>query len=316
MPHNNHANADMHGKTCVVTGCGADSIGEATALGLVRRGARLLISTRQNAAERAAAIAQLALAAGVPSAQIQGHDLDLLDARSTAAFAAWVQAQAPALDVLVNNAGVHLDLLGDHKSPQTSADGQEIHWRCNYLGTAQLTFALLPQLLQAAQKNASPNGQARIVMVASMLHHKGQNRWMFAPQEKHNSWVSYGTSKLGLMHLALALHEKYQSQGLRTYSLHPGAVSTRVADKGLQERPTLAALRRTFLPLEKLFLLSPTQGAATSLHCACAPDAPSGLYWRSRRPAKASKELQDATSRTQLWQNTQDWLNALEIEMP
>ena len=302
--------ADMQGKTCVVTGCGADSIGEATALALAQRGARVLISTRQGAAERAATITQLAQAAGLPAAQIQGHDLDLLDSASTAAFAAWVQTQAPALDVLVNNAGVHLDLLGDHKSPQRSADGHEIHWRCNYLGTAQLTFALLPQLLQAA----NTNGQARIVMVASMLHNKGQNRWMFDAQTQHNSWVSYGSSKLGLMHLALALHERYQSLGLKTYSLHPGAVSTRVADKGLQERPGLAALRREFLPLEKWFLLSPAQGAATSLHCACAPDASSGLYWRNSRPAKAGAELQDAASRTRLWQTTQDWLNAQKIK--
>lgn len=291
----------MQGKTCVVTGCGADSIGAATALGLAQAGARVLISTRKNATEQAQAIAHLA---GVPSTQVRGHDLDLLNTSSTAAFAAWVQAQTPALDVLVNNAGIHLDLLADHKSPQLSADGEEIHWRCNYLGTAQLTFALLPQLLQAAQSQ----GQARIVMVASMLHQKGQNRWMFTPQDKHSSWVSYGTSKLAMMHLALALHEKYHGQGLRSYSLHPGAVSTRVADKGLQDRPALAALRRAFLPLEKLFLLSPAQGAATSLHCACSPDAPSGLYWSKSRPVQASAELQDAASRARLWQDTQDWL--------
>jgi NAD(P)-dependent dehydrogenase (short-subunit alcohol dehydrogenase family) len=297
----------MLGKTCVVTGCGADSIGEATALALAQQGAQVCISTRQGSAQRAAAIAQLA---GVPAAQVQGHDLDLLSTSSTAAFAAWVQKQTPALDVLVNNAGVHLDLLRDHKSPQIvvdeAAEGAEIHWRCNYLGTAQLTFSLLPLLLQTA----SEQGQARLVNVVSMLHSKGQNRWMFAPQTAHDSWVSYGTSKLALMHLSLALHERYHAQGLRTYSLHPGAVSTRVADKGLQERPALAALRRAFLPLEKLFLLSPTQGARTSVHCATAADADaaSGLYWRSRRPAQASAELQDAASRSRLWQSTQDWL--------
>jgi NAD(P)-dependent dehydrogenase (short-subunit alcohol dehydrogenase family) len=302
MHKNSPQNQDMQGKNCVVTGCGADSIGEATAIGLAQRGARVLISCRSHAAERAAAIAQLA---GVDAEQVQGHALDLLDSASTAAFAAWVQTQTPSLAVLVNNAGVHLDLLGDHKSPQLAADGHEIHWRCNYLGTAQLTFALLPQLLLAAQHT----GQARVVNVASMLHKKGQNRWMFAPQAQHNSWVSYGTSKLALMHMAQSLHQQYHAQGLRSYSLHPGAVSTRVADKGLQERPVLAALRRAFLPLEKLFLLSPAQGAATSLHCACAPDAASGLYWTRCRPASASPELADSAARQRLWQATQDWLN-------
>lgn len=293
---------DLTGKTFVLTGCGAQSLGEATAIALAQRGARLLISTRQDAAQRAA---DIAAQAGLPHQQIVGHDCDLLQARSTADFAAWVVHQTTSLDGLINNAGIHLDLLRDHKSPQISADGQEIHWRCNYLGTAQLTFALLPLLLQTAQER----GQARIVQVASMLHSKGQNRWMFAPQTQHDSWVSYGSSKLALMHLSLELHERYQTLGLRTYSLHPGAVSTQVAHKGLQERPALAALRRALLPLEKLFLLSPAQGARTTVHCATAPDAPSGLYWRNSRPASPSLELADNAARTRLWSQTQDWLH-------
>ena len=115
--------ADMQGKTCVVTGCGADSIGEATALALAQRGARVLISTRQGAAERAATITQLAQAAGLPSAQIQGHDLDLLDSASTAAFAAWVQTQAPALDVLLNKRGTTWRALSDEQ--KQSAETQQ-----------------------------------------------------------------------------------------------------------------------------------------------------------------------------------------------
>ena len=270
---------DLQGKTIVVTGCGAQSIGEATAVALAQRGAKVLISTRQDAADRAAAIAALA---AVPSAQIAGHSLDLLSYSSTAAFAAWVQSQ----------------------TPQLSPDGQEIHWRCNYLGTAQLTFSLLPQLLAAAEAK----GQARVVNVASMLHKKGKNRWLFAPQDKHDSWASYGTSKLALMHLSLSLHERYAGQGLKSYSLHPGAVSTQVADKGLQERPLLAGLRRALLPIERLFLLKPAQGAATSVHCATAADPASGLYWKSCKPAAASAELQDAAARQRLWEQTQAWL--------
>lgn len=300
-PQTSTSPSNLEGKVFLVTGCGAQSLGEATALALARQGAKLLISTRKGAAARAAEIAALA---GLGAGQVQGHDLDLLSRSSTAAFAAWVQQLSPRLDGLINNAGIHLDLLRDHKSPQLSADGHEIHWRCNYLGTAQLTFALLPLLLQSAAQH----GQARVVNVASMLHSKGKNRWMFEAQTQHDSWVSYGTSKLALMHLSLSLHERYAAQGLRSYSLHPGAVSTQVADKGLQERPLLAALRRAFLPLEKLFLLSPAQGAATSVHCASAADAPSGLYWRNGRPAQPSAELADAAARQRLWDYTQAWL--------
>ena len=105
---------ELHSKTIMVTGCGPDSIGFATAKLLAQRGAQLIISTRQNSAASAAEIAR---AAQVPAGQVQGVDLDLLDSASVRQCAAQVQALCPQLDVLINNAGRHLDLLREHKNP-------------------------------------------------------------------------------------------------------------------------------------------------------------------------------------------------------
>ena len=143
-------------KDCaLVTGAGPGSLGEATA----RRPA----------------------GAGLPGADddadLRGHrghaPARALLAGSVAALAAWVGSTTDRLDVLVNNAGIHLDLRSKWSEPQL-VDGHEIHWRTNYLGTAQLTRLLLPLLLATADEQ----GEARVVNVVSKLHDRGRNEWL------------------------------------------------------------------------------------------------------------------------------------------
>ena len=294
----------MQGKTVMVTGCGPDSIGFATAKILAQRGAQLVITTRKNSAASAADIAR---AAQVPAAQVQGVDLDLLDGASVRQCAAEVQALCPQLDVLINNAGIHLDLLREHKSPQRSPDGEEIHWRCNYLGTAHLTQQLLPLLLATAAKT----GDARVVHVASMLHRKGSNAELFTPPPKHDSWVSYGNSKLGLLHHAFELQRLYAAAGLQAYALHPGAVFTQVANKGLAGHAWIGAIRRRFAWLESLFLLTPEEGAQTSVYCATAPQLLGGRYFSACQLANHHSDADDAAVAARLYEQTQTRLLGL-----
>lgn len=295
---------DLHGKTIMVTGCGPDSIGFATAKILAQRGARLIVTTRKNSAASAADIAR---AAQVSASQVQGVDLDLLDSASVRQCAAKVQALCPQLDVLINNAGIHLDLLREHKSPQQSPDGEEIHWRCNYLGTAHLTQQLLPLLLATAAKT----GDARVVHVASMLHRKGSNAELFTPSPKHDSWVSYGNSKLGLLHHAFELQRFYAAAGLQAYALHPGAVFTQVANKGLAGHAWIGAIRQRFAWLESLFLLTPDEGAQTSVYCATAPQLPGGRYFSACRVAAHHADADDAAVAARLYAQTQAHLERL-----
>lgn len=295
---------ELHSKTIMVTGCGPDSIGFATAKLLAQRGAQLIISTRQNSAASAAEIAR---AAQVPAGQVQGVDLDLLDSASVRQCAAQVQALCPQLDVLINNAGIHLDLLREHKSPQRSSDGEEIHWRCNYLGTAHLTQELLPLLLASAAKT----GDARVVHVASMLHQKGKNEQLFTPPAQHDSWVSYGNSKLALLHHAFELQRRYSALGLQAYALHPGAVFTQVANKGLAGHAWIGAIRQRFAWLESLFLLTPEEGAQTSVYCATAPQLLGGRYFSACRIAAHHADADDAAVAARLYAETLAHLDRL-----
>ena len=212
------------------------------------------------------------------------------------------------LDILINNAGIHLDLLSQWKSPHLTADGHDLHWRTNYLGTMHLTHLLLPLL----RKTGRDSGDARIVNVVSQLHFKGLNANLFDTDAPYNSWVAYGTSKLALVHASKEIQRRYAgSDKLQAYCLHPGAVFTNIADKGLSGNPALEAFRRTMAPFERFFLLTPEEGAQTQVHCATAPQLEGGRYFVKCRPAESSPASHDAAVSRKLWDETASWIQSL-----
>ncbi|HEX4190482.1 MAG TPA: SDR family NAD(P)-dependent oxidoreductase [Marmoricola sp.] len=280
----------------VVTGAGPQSIGLATAVALRDLGHEVLVSTRTTPVEGFA-----------------WHPLDLADRGSVAAFADWVLASGGSsgrtsgegVDALVNNAGIHLDLRAKWTQPQL-LDGYEIHWRTNYLGTMQLTEALLPALLEQAGRT----GDARIVHVVSQLHARGRNEYLFSGVEPYSSWKAYGTTKLALIHDAVRRNRTYADRGLRAVSAHPGKVLTKIADGGLANSPVLARLRSVARPIEKLILLTPEQGAETNVHVVTTSDLVGGGYYEKSAPQAPSADAQDSSVEQRLWEQTSDWLSA------
>jgi NAD(P)-dependent dehydrogenase (short-subunit alcohol dehydrogenase family) len=222
------------------------------------------------------------------------------------AFVDWFQDRyGDGLDVLVNNAGVHLDLMNDWKQPQL-LDGHEVHWRINYLGTMHLTHLLLPALLATAERT----GEARVVNVVSKLHTRGRNDAMFAPPASYSSWNAYGQSKLALVHATHELQDRDRAQGLRAYALHPGSVYTGIASRGLQGHRVVGAVRRLLAPVERLGLLTPEQGAQTTLVCATEPGLEGGRYFSDGVPTPASREADDRATSVRLWDETEAWVRS------
>lgn len=305
---------DLRGRQIVVTGAGPDSIGAATARTLAAWGATVAVTTRSAQTATAAADAITRILPSHCAGHVFGHALDLCDVASVAGFADWYRATlGERLDALINNGGVHLDLRSQWRAPQLTADGHEIHWRTNYLGTLHLTHCLLPLLRATARSQ----GEARIVNVASMLHARGRNAALFggpSALQPYNSWVAYGSSKLALVHATRELQRRHAAEGVQAYCLHPGAVLTRIADKGLAGQTALMALRRTFAPVEAFFLLTPDEGAQTQIHCATRPlsELAGGGYYRDCRPAQASADAGDDAVAARLWDETQAWLDRIE----
>ena len=107
--------AKLEGRTCLITGA-TSGIGEATALGLARLGARVILVGR-DAARGEASVAAVRRATGNDAVELLLADLaSVAEVRKLAAA---VLERAPQLHVLVNNAGM-LSLRR-----QTTVDGYE-----------------------------------------------------------------------------------------------------------------------------------------------------------------------------------------------
>src|SRR4051794_22793185 len=118
-----------------------------------------------------------------PGAAVTVRRLDLADLSSVRAFAADVCAALPALDVLVNNAGVMAI------PRRETADGFEMQLGTNHLGHFALTGLLLPLLLRA--------DAARVVTVSSGAHKPGKINFAdLQGEQKYGKWTAYSQSKL------------------------------------------------------------------------------------------------------------------------
>lgn len=296
----------LQGRHILVTGCAEGSLGFATALQLLEQGAVVSVTVRNNSAAIAEALCQHLDRSYHQN--IHAFDLDLSLYDSVESFVQAYKETDLALDVLINNAGIHLDLMSRWDSPQLSADGFEIQWRVNYLGTAHLTYRLLPLL----QDSAMTSGDSRVVNVVSQLHSKGLNSEFFNPQRPYNSWNAYGQSKLALVHFTRSIDTHFSKDGVTSYCLHPGAVYTNVAGKGLADTGIIEKIRKALAPVEKLFLKTPKQGAQTQIHCATAAKGVlmSGKYYRNAQIAVASTEADDSDVAEKLWLELKSWLAA------
>jgi len=297
---------DLTGKMIVVTGASPGSLGFETARTLASWGARVVITTRSNPQVAAEAI-RLRLEEAAARRRIDAHALDLSDRDSVAGFVRWfVDAHGDALDVLINNAGIHLDLLSRWKEPRVTDDGLEIHWRTNYLGAAHLTHLLLPLL----EKAGRATGDARVVNVGSHLYVRGSNDDLFEVTRPYNSWAAYGNSKLALMHMTTELQRRYARSHVQAYCLHPGSVLTHVADKGLEGTGVIEKVRKALTPIEAFFLKTPEEGAQTQIHCATDPRMRGGPYYVECNAVKPSADAQDARVAARLWTETKAWVGA------
>ena len=302
---------DLRGKHVIVTGASAGSLGYETARTLARWGALVIVTSRNDTRAIVEALkAQLHKEGS--RALVVGHELDLCDAGSVNQFSQWyLQNHGERLDVLVNNAGVHLDLMSRWTSPMLSADGHEVQWRTNYLGTVHLTHTLLPLLRATGDKFAD----ARVVNVGSQIHARARNDALFDPNTSYNSWKAYGMSKLAMIHFSHELNRRFaDSHNLQSYCLHPGGASgtyTHVADKGFANAPLIAFLRKLGAPIERLFMSTAEEGAQTQIHCATSPEAEGGHYYVNCTIGQASEDSNDEVSASRLWDMSQEWLEDL-----
>ena len=258
---------DLRDRVYIVTGANSGA-GLATSAQLLRQGARVIGACRRVAAGEAA-FADFARLPG--TAEIL--QLDLASLASVRQFVADFRDRHNRLDGLVNNAG----LVAQEGRTE---DGFEIQFGTNHLGHFLLTELLLDIL-----KASAP---ARIVNLSSVLH--VGNRRTIADidfedlnfeDRSYNSSLAYSQSKLANLLHAKELANRLEGTGVYAFSVHPGWIRSNFGS-GVMPGWLRGAMNLGLRPFSGLLgILTPYEGAQTTLHCLLDDDAPqhNGAYF-------------------------------------
>jgi NAD(P)-dependent dehydrogenase (short-subunit alcohol dehydrogenase family) len=272
---------EVAGRTALVTGA-TSGIGEAIALGLARRGARVLIVGR-NRERGEAALARLRERSGSQALELLLADLG--SQREVRRVAAEVLERCPALRLLVNNAGV-INLRR-----RTTVDGLEETFAVNHLAYFLLTVLLLDRLRASAP--------ARIVSVASDAHHYAGGRLDFddlGSERSYGSMRVYGKSKLANILFTRELARRLGGTGVTANCFHPGFVGSNFGRNN-------GRLGRVAMTLARPFARTPEKGAETGLYLCVSPEVEgvSGEYFRDRKPRRPAPAALSDEDAARLW---------------
>ena len=276
--------SDAAGKTIVVTGA-SSGIGLETARLLAQRGARVIACARSLERGEAAIAHVTRELEGGGSAELVVFDLaSLADVRRGAAE---ILARTDRVDVLVNNAAIMLSRR------TTTVDGLEATFATNHLGPFLLTNLLLDRL------RAAP--QARVVNVAARAHRRCPRLRLEDPMFAtggYDATAAYNHSKLANVAFTMELAHRLAGSAITTYAVHPGLVRTELGAHG-ELVGLVGAAWRLIQPL----LTSPVDGAASTIHCATAPELSrvSGVYLEDGEICPPSIAARNTEAARRLW---------------
>lgn len=231
-------------RTALVTG-GNRGLGLQTCRELARRGLRVILTSRARAQADAAVAA---LGSEGLGAALEAEELDVASDESVRALAARLRGRGRRIDVLVNNAGVLLEVGREQVGTLDIAMSVMLAAiNNNALGAMRTLQAFFPAMLEA--------GYGRVVNVSS---------GMGGLTEMNGGWPAYRTSKAALNAVTRLFHNEARGD-VKVNSVCPGWVRTDMggagADRSLEE------------------------GAAGIVLAALLPaDGPSGLFLRDGKP--------------------------------
>ncbi|MFB3042685.1 MAG: SDR family oxidoreductase [Nitrososphaerales archaeon] len=276
---------DMSGRVCMITGT-TSGIGKATALGLAKMGATVIMVAR-NEADLRVAIDDIKEKTANESIDLIVADLSSQE--SIHRLAEDFRNKYQHLHVLINNAG----LTAEHKT--LSVDGIDTLFAVNYLAPFLLTNLLLDVL-----KVSAPS---RIVNVSSDGHKFGRIDFDDIQSKKRSAIGAYGDSKLALNLFTYELARKIKGTGVTANALHPGVVATNIGS-----HDSSPFITRFIWKIFKVFMSSPDKGAQTSMFLASSPDVDgvSGKYFVKSKETRSSKESYDESVGQRLWQVSEE----------
>ena len=271
-------------KTFIVTGANT-GIGKITAKELAQQGHHVILACRSKD-KTEAVLAQIRRE--VQDANVEYVHLDLGDLESVRACAKVLLDREIPIHGLINNAG----LAGQRGQTK---DGFEVQFGTNHLGHYLFTRLLLDRIVAS--------GPARIINVASASHYQAKSiDWaaLQKPTRTITAMQEYAISKLSNVLFTKELARRLDPAKVTTYAVHPGVVATDVW------RKVPAPMRWVI----KKFMITPEEGAQSSLRCATDPAlaSESGRYYdvggKEKRPNRLAD---DADLARTLWTKSAEW---------
>ncbi len=270
--------ADLRDKVCLVTGANS-GIGQATTLGLAKRGATVVMCCR-NAERGQAARDEIARASGNESV-----DLLMADLASQAAvrrLADEFKVKYPRLHILINNAGLNLS------QRSVTGDGIETTLAVNYLAPFLLTQLLLEPLALGAP--------ARVVNLGTWIQ-PAIDLDDVMRERRYDPMEAYTQSKTAVVMFTYELARRLRGTGVTVNCVNPGLIRTNLG------RDSPRGALRLFLALMRPLMKSPDQGAQAVLFLATSAEVEgvSGKFFTGQRETPTSKESCDAVASERLW---------------
>ena len=269
---------DMSNNICIITGANS-GIGKATALGLAKMGAHIVMVCRS---EERGLVAQEDIKTQSGNQSIDLLLADLSSQQEIRDLVTEFKQKYSQLHVLINNAGIILP------KRTFTVDGIETVFAVNHLAPFLLTNLLLDVL-----KASAP---ARIITVSSRTHSGKIDFDNLQMEKRFSLFKSYGQSKLGNILFTYELARRLDGTGVTANCLHPGGVRTNFGKD-------LTGIFRIGMIVAGRFLKSPKKGARTSIYLASSPDVEgvTGKYFMAKKEVKSSKISYDESVAKRLW---------------
>ena len=268
----------LHGKVVLITG-GNTGIGLETARDLARRGAKVIIASR-NVEKSIEAVEDIIKTTG--NKNVEHFQLNLSNFKNVRQFAEDFNKNYDRLDILVNNAG-----CGGLKNRLTK-NGIDVVMQVNYFSHFLLT-SLLMDKLEASKPS-------RIVNVSSVLHHFGNVTQDSIDGCNYKTfWRSYCTSKLCQVLWTRALAKRLPP-GVTVNALHPGIIATDIYKRA-------EIFKGILMFYIRVFFKNVVEGAQTTIDVCVNEELEniSGLYFQDCKLCDISSSAQNDDLAEMVW---------------